>query len=91
MKFHTNFWFLKDKKVIQPGKTLILGKKPEISLKVQLFGFGKKFVPLMKGFPNSGKEWREVNFFGGWGWGVGLLGEGNLRMSDFDNSNLFES
>ena len=80
VKFRTNFWFLKDKKVIQPGKTLILGKKPEISLKVQLFGFGKKFVPLMKGFPNSGKEWREVNspqlggenwkFYwgGGWGW-----------------------
>ena len=27
MKFHTNFWFLKDKKVIQPGKILIFGKK----------------------------------------------------------------
>ena len=31
MKFHINFWFLKDKKVIQPGKNLIFGKKPEIS------------------------------------------------------------
>ena len=55
MKLHTNLWFLKDKKVIQPGKILILGKKPEISLRVRLFGVGKKFVPLMQGFPNSGK------------------------------------
>ena len=47
MKFHTNFWFLKAKKVIQPGKLVILGGKPEISLKVQLFGVGKKFVLLM--------------------------------------------
>ena len=42
MKFHTNFWFLKDKKVMQPGKILIFWKKPEISLKVWLFGCGKK-------------------------------------------------
>ena len=47
MKFHTNFCFVKDKKVIQPGKYLIFGKKPEISLKVGLFGVGKKFVSLM--------------------------------------------
>ena len=32
MKFHIKFWFLKDKKVIQPGKNLIFGKKSEISL-----------------------------------------------------------
>ena len=55
MKFHTNFCFLKAKKVIQPGKIVISGEKPEISLKVQLFGVGKKFVQLMQGFPNSGK------------------------------------
>ena len=55
MKFHTNFWFLKNKKVIQQGKILILGKKPEISLRVWLFGVGKKFVSLMQGLPNSGK------------------------------------
>ena len=36
MKFHTIFWFLKDKKVIQPEKSCIFGKKPEISLKVGL-------------------------------------------------------
>ena len=36
MKFHANFWFLKNKKVIQPGKNLILGKKSEIFLKVGL-------------------------------------------------------
>ena len=49
MKFRTNFWFLKDKEVIQPGKVLIFGKKPEIFLIVQLFGVG--IVPLMQGFP----------------------------------------
>ena len=42
IKFHTNFWILKDKKVMQPGKSLIFGKKPEASLKVGLFGVGKK-------------------------------------------------
>ena len=47
MKIHTNFWFLKDKKVIQPGKNIILGKKPKISLKVGLFGVVKKFFRLM--------------------------------------------
>ena len=57
MKFYTNFCFLNDKKVMQPEKILIFGKKPEISLKVWLFGVGKKFVPLMQGFPNSGKWW----------------------------------
>ena len=34
MKFYANFWFLKDRKVMQPGKNLIFGKKPETSLKV---------------------------------------------------------
>ena len=57
MKFHTNFWFLKDKKVIQPGKILVFEKKPEIFLKAQLSRVGKKFVPLMLCFRNSGKEW----------------------------------
>ena len=47
MKFHTNFSFLKDKKVMQPGKNLIFGKKAETSLKVRFFGVGKKFFPLM--------------------------------------------
>ena len=47
MKFHANFCFVMDKKVIQPGKYLIFGEKPEISLKVGLFGVGKKFVSLM--------------------------------------------
>ena len=61
MKCHTNFWFVKAKKVIQPGKLVILGEKPEISLKVQLFGVGKKFVPLMQGFPNSVRGEGEVN------------------------------
>ena len=28
---------------------------PEISLRVRLLGVGKKCVPLMQGFPNSGK------------------------------------
>ena len=32
---------------MQAGKNLIFGKKPETSLKVGLFGVGKKFVPLM--------------------------------------------
>ena len=43
MKLHTNFWFLKDKKVMQPGKILIFGKKSEISLRVQPFGVDKTF------------------------------------------------
>ena len=51
MKFHTNFWFLKDKKVIQARKNIFGGKKPQISLKVGLLGVGKKFVPLMCHFP----------------------------------------
>ena len=46
MKFHINFWFLKDKKVSQE-KYLISGKKPEISLKVGLFGVGKKFAAFV--------------------------------------------
>ena len=50
IKFHTNFWILKDKKVMQPGKSLIFGKKPETSLEVGLFGVGKKFVLLMSYF-----------------------------------------
>ena len=45
-KFHTNFWFLKDKKVIPPRKNHF-GKKSEISLKVGLFGVGKKFGPFI--------------------------------------------
>ena len=47
MKFQTSFWFFKDKKVIQPGKNLISGKRPEVSLKVRLFGVGKKFVQFV--------------------------------------------
>ena len=47
------------------------------------------------GFPNSGKGWREIplsegeirNFTGE----SFLPGEGNLGMSGFDNSNLFQS
>ena len=49
----------------------------------------------MQAFPNSGKEWEggkfspvEWQFY----WeGIFLLGEGNLRVGDFDNSNLFQS
>ena len=98
MKFHTNFCFLKAKKVIQPEKIVISGEKPEISLKVQLFGVGKKFVQLMQGFPNSGKgcgggkfppvRWAESEILPG---GIFLPGKGNLRMSDFDDLNLFQS
>ena len=60
MKFRTSCLFLNNKKVIQPGKILTFGKKPEISLKVRLSGVEKKIVPLMQGFPNSGKGWGEV-------------------------------
>ena len=42
----------------------------------------------MRGFPNSGKGWGDQKFY--WG-GIFLLDEGNLRRSDFDNSNLFQS
>ena len=42
MKFHTTFWFLQDKEVIQPGKNLIFGKKPEMSLKGRLLELAKK-------------------------------------------------
>ena len=52
-----------DKKVIQPEKNSYFWEKnPEISLKVQLFGVDKKFVPLMQGFSISGKRWEEVNY-----------------------------
>ena len=47
VKFRTNFWFLKDKKVIKPGKTLIFRKKSEIFLKAGLFGIDKKMVPFV--------------------------------------------
>ena len=65
MKFDTNLWFFKYKKVIQSGKIPIFGKKPEISLRVRLFGAAKKFVPLMKGFPNSDKGGESEIFLGG--------------------------
>ena len=48
----------------------------------------------IQGFPNSNKEWEEKigNFTVGEGGfftkGIFLPGEGNLRRSDFDNSNL---
>ena len=87
--------------MIQSGKILIFGKKPERSLRVRLFGVGKKFVPLMQGFKNSGKGWGGGKFSPvGWeeseiflrgGEGIVLLGEGNLRMSDFDDSSLFQT
>ena len=41
MKFYTNVWFLKDKKLIQPGKNLIFRKRPEIFLKVGLLELAK--------------------------------------------------
>ena len=41
MKFHTKIKFLKDKKLIKPGKHLIFGEKPKISLKVGLLEFAK--------------------------------------------------
>ena len=47
MKFHTDFWFLQDKTVIQPGKNLSFEKNPEVSLKVELFGVGKKIFPFV--------------------------------------------
>ena len=37
LKFHIKLWFLKDKRVRQPGKNLIWEKKPEILLKVGVF------------------------------------------------------
>ena len=86
MKFHSNFWFLQDKEVIQPGKILIFGKKPEIFLIVQLLGVG--IVPLIQGFPNSVKgilpRGRMLNFTGRGDFLTGM-------MSDFDNLNLFQS
>ena len=47
IKFQIKFWFLEDKQVTQPGKNLVLGKKPEIFLKVGFFEVGKNFIPLM--------------------------------------------
>ena len=46
-KFHIKFRFVKDKKVMHPRKNLILGEKPEISLKADFFEVGKKFILLM--------------------------------------------
>ena len=49
----------------------------------------------LQSFPNSGKGWGGepppvvgIGNFTGWG---GVLGEGNLRRSDFHDSNLFQS
>ena len=41
-----------------------------------------------QGFPNSGKRWGGIRNFT---CGDFFTGEGNLRKSDFDNSNLFQS
>ena len=38
-----------------------------------------------QGFPNSGEVWRDQKLGGTF-----LLGQGNLRRSDFDDSNLFQ-
>ena len=40
-----------------------------------------------QGFPNRWKRWGKEIFAGG----EGLLGCGNLRMSYFDKSNLYQS
>ena len=40
-----------------------------------------------QGFPNRYKGWGKGKFC----WGTFLLGCGNLRTSDFDESNLFQS
>ena len=51
----------------------------------------------MQGFPNSDEGWEGGKFSPvGWEnrkfyWGIFLPGEGNLRMSDFDASNLFQN
>ena len=51
MKCHTNFWLFKDKKVIQPGKVLIFGKRPEISLRVRTaFWSWQKICSIDAGF-----------------------------------------
>ena len=47
MKFHTNFWFVKDKKVIQPRKNFIFGKIAWNILKSRTFWVGRKLVSLM--------------------------------------------
>ena len=47
MKINFKFWFLKDKKVTQPGKNLILAKKSKISLKVGCFEVSQKLIRLM--------------------------------------------
>ena len=41
---------------------------------------------FQQGFPNRSKEWGDMLLGGG-----GLPGDGNLRRSDFDDSNLFQS
>ena len=45
MKIYANFWFLEDKKVIQPGKNIILGKKPDI-LKSRAFWSWQKIFSI---------------------------------------------
>ena len=47
MEWYKKLYCLKDKKVTQLGKNIILGKKPEISLKVGFSGVGKNFISLM--------------------------------------------
>ena len=47
IKLPMKFWCLKDKKVSQPEKNIILEKDPEISSKVVFFGVCRKFIPLM--------------------------------------------
>ena len=49
----------------------------------------------MQGFSNSGEKWEEVNYpqwrIGTFTGRIFLPGEGNLRVSDFDDLNLFQS
>ena len=46
-----------------------------------------KNMMWLQGFPNSGKRWGNQKFW----WGIFLPGGGNLRKSNFDHSNLFQS
>ena len=54
----------------------------------QVFSGKLKTFPREEGFPNSGKEWGVIRNFAG---GIFLPGSGNLRRSDFDQSNLLLS
>ena len=51
MKFHVNFWCLKDKKLTQQEKNLVLRKKPEIWSWRKIYSIDLLFLVVLHDAP----------------------------------------